>query len=132
MPSPFATALAAADAVFDEHMGERVRFTPQVVSDFGATPDAGRPAFECVGLANYVDPSAADIGRLDARYSYEESEIEIRYALLPGYSLRKNDEVVLLERRHQPRLKISRVNDNDPERLVLTLTRLVDADAAGS
>jgi hypothetical protein len=124
-PSPFAAALAAMDADLDTHMGETISIVPVRVSDYGTAPDPERSTFDVVALVNYVDPSAADSGKMESRVAYEETEVGIRRALLPtGSKVRKNDEVLLLDRPGTPRLKVSRIDDVDPERLCLTLARL--------
>lgn len=129
MPSPFRRALAKADVVLDKKLGDQVRIVPMRKGDFASTVDDTRPVIEAVALVGYVDPHAADIAQLDARVPYEETEIEIRRALLPdGWKIRKGDEVYLLDEPGQPRHKVGRVNLNDPERVVVTLSRITDPD----
>lgn len=124
MPSSFAAAMARADVVFDQVMGDRVRITPMANTDFGERADDSRPAFEIVVLVNFLDPSAADVTTLKARIAYEETEIEIRREVLAGRQLRKDDQVQLLDHPAAPRLKVSRIDTLDPTRLILTLSRL--------
>lgn len=125
MPSPFAAALAAAEPIFDAQIGEAIRVVPMAAGgDFGRRADSARPAFDVVGLSNYVDPSTSDIGSMNARVRYEETEVEIRWPLLAGRTIRVGDEVVLDERPMKPRFKVGRRDDADPERLVLVLVRL--------
>jgi len=128
MASPFAAALAQMDERLDEHMGEAIAVTPMRAGDFGTTADPDRPAFTVKALVDYVDPSAADVGKLQARLVYSETVVEIRRAVLAGRRLRKNDEIVLVEQSGTPRLKISRVDDVDPERLFVTLARLTPGE----
>lgn len=125
MPSPFAAALAAAEPIFDAQIGETIRVVPMAAGgDFGRRADSSRPAFEVIGLSSFVDPSTADIGGMNARVRYEETEVEIRWALLAGRSIRVNDEIVLKDRPMKPRFRVGRRDDADPERLVLVLVRL--------
>lgn len=124
MPSRFAEALGAAEPLFDEHIGETLTVVPMKNGDYGMARDPDRAPFDVVGLEAYVDPATADVGRLQARYAYEETEFEIRRALLAGRVLRKDDQVVLSERSSAPRYKVSRVDDVDPERIGIVLTRL--------
>lgn len=122
MTSPFAAALAAADVVLDEQMGEAVQITPMRGGDFGRQTDAGRAVIDVVALVGHVDPSSADIATLESRVGYEEVEVEIRRAALPAdVVFRKGDDVLLLDRPGAPRYKISRIDGNDPSRWVLSL-----------
>lgn len=125
MPNPFRRALAKADTALDTKMGDAVRFTPMLQSDFGTMADPDRDELELVALVNYVDPSTADISKLDARVAYEETEIEIRRETLPaGVEFRKGDQVTLLDHPDLPRFKINRKDTNDPSRIVLNLSRI--------
>lgn len=127
MPSPFARALAKMDATLDAQMGEQITIVPMRNSDFARIVDNDRPTIDVVALVNFVDPSSADIARLDARVAYEEVEAEVRRALLPdGFVPRKSDEVVLLDRPGGPRYKIGRADTIDPERIYLTLSKIED------
>lgn len=67
-----------------------------------------------------TEPSSTAIAGIEARIAYEELEIEIRWAVLPG-KIRKNDEVILLDRPHVPRCKVNRVDRLDEARIVLTV-----------
>lgn len=123
MPSPFEAALAKADLAIDAKMAEEISIIPMLRGDFAEAVDSERPVIDVVALVNYVDPSSADIDKLDGRIAYDEYEIEIRRALLPaGYKVRKNDIVQLLDRHGSPRTKVMRVNEIDPTRLVITLS----------
>ena len=125
MPSPFAEALSAMEKRLDTHMGERIGFSPMKNEDFDTAADPERVPFEVVGLADFVDPSSADIATLDARVPFEELEIEVRREVLPaGTVIRKNDQVELLERPGSPRYKVGRVDTSDPGRLRMALSKI--------
>lgn len=124
MPSPFRQALIAAEPAFDVHMGDRVRFVPMLAGDFGATPDGTRAAFEVSALVNYQDPSAADIGKMNARVPYEETTVEVQRSLLAGRVIRKDDQVILLDEEGEPTLKVSRIEGNDPTRRLFVLAKI--------
>ena len=126
MPSPFATALAQMDVDLDAHLGEEVSLIPMIAGDYDQSADPARQEVNVIALVNFVDPSSADISTLDARVRYEEVEIEVDRSLLPtdpGWILKKQDEVVLLERPSSPRYKIGRVDTIDPVRLYITLSK---------
>jgi hypothetical protein len=120
--------MSEAEAHFDEHLGDLITLVPIVASDFGRTIDTTREPLEVVVLTNYVAPSASDVGHMEARLAYEETEAEIRRANLPagGFKFRKEDEVIFGEYPGEPRFKISRVDDVDPDRIFLTLARLAN------
>lgn len=120
--------MSEAEAHFDEHLGDLITLVPIVASDFGRTIDTTRDPLEVVALTNYVAPSAADVGHMEARFAYEETEVEIRRANLPAgeFNLRKEDEVIFAEFPGEPRFKISRIDDVDPSRIFLTLARLAN------
>lgn len=120
-PSPFASALADMDTALDAQMGEDVGFVPSVRGDFAATPDPDRPAFDVVALVHEVDPSSADTGGMLTRVRYDEFELEIDRRQLVGRTIRKGDEVLLLERAGSPRYAVARVDDTDRGRLRVTL-----------
>lgn len=126
-PSPFSTALAEADERLDEHLGELITIVPIVAGDFGRTIDTSREPLEVLALVNYVAPSAADVGHMEARFAHEETDVEIRRALIPtGFKFRKEDEVIFTERADEPRFKISRIDDVDADRIGLTLARMAN------
>ncbi len=124
MPSPFSAALAAMEPRLDQHMGERIVITPMGRGDFARAADTTRPVIDVTGLVDFVDPSSADIARLEARVPYEELEAEIRREVLPaGAEVRKDDAVTLTERPGQS-YKVGRVDKSDPSRLRINLVKI--------
>lgn len=124
MPSPFSAALAAMEPRLDQHMGERIVITPMGKGDFSRGADTTRPVIDVTALVDFVDPSSADIARLDARVPYEELEAEIRREVLPlGAEIRKDDAVTLPERPGQ-HYKVGRVDKADPARLRVNLVKV--------
>lgn len=126
----FRRALAKSDRVLDVKMGEAVSIVPMRSGDFGDRVDPDRVTHDTVALVNWVDPSSADISRLESRVAYEETEIAIRRSLLPdGFKPRKGDYVILLDQPGSPRHKVNRVDANDPERLLITLAPIAASEA---
>ena len=117
MRSPYQRALAAADARFDQHMGEMVQITPMRQSDFGRSPDPQRPAFDCVALVEAGAPSTANIPTLDTRVVYEQWDVEVRRAVLGDRRVRKGDEIILLDRPGSPRVMVNHVERLDEVRV---------------
>lgn len=132
MPSPFEAALAKADEAIDAVMAETVTIVPMLrggASDYGVAVDNERPTIDVRALVNYVDPSMANIDKLEAAVTYNEIEVEIlRANLEAGTKFRKGDVVQLIDRPGSPRTKINRVSNIDPTRIVLTLAPISDAD----
>lgn len=130
MPSPFAAALSEADRVIDGHLEEDVSIVPMTGGRYGDSVDNERPVIDVKALVDFTEPSAANIEKLEAMVAYEQWEVEIRRALLPeGYRIKKNDEVQLLDRPGAPKTRVMRRNEQDPERLCLTLSPIADVDA---
>lgn len=124
MPSPFAAALAGMEEKLDQHMGEQIIITPMVGGDYAVTADATRPVIDVIGLVDFVDPSSADIAKLDARVAHEELEAEIRREVLPaGWEIRKGDSVQLPDRPSRD-YKVGRVDTSDPTRLRVNLSKI--------
>jgi hypothetical protein len=124
MPSPFSASLAAMETRLDDHIGERIVITPLANGDFGRAVDGSRPVIDVIGLADFIDPSSADIAKLNARVPYEELEAEIRRELLPaGWKVHKDDAVALPER-PWTEYKVGRVDHSDPARLRITLCKI--------
>ena len=127
MPSPFAAALTAADEHIDGQMAENISIVPMKNGDFSTHVDTERDEINPVALVDYVEQSSGDIAVLEARVPFEEVEAEVRRALLPdGAEIRKNDEVLLLDRPGSPRYKVGRVDKDDPERILFTLSKIRD------
>lgn len=125
MTSPFAAAAAAMDEDLDGHMGETIQIVPVLMSDYGSAPDPARATFDVVALLSEQDPLVADAGRMMVRVPYEEWTAEFRRALLPvGMVVRKNDEVLAIDRPGAPRFKIVRLEDVDRERIALILAHI--------
>lgn len=121
MASPFAAALAAADAAIDGQMGESVQVTPMRDGDFDAAPDPERPAFDCVALVSFADPAPAPIAKMDIKFMAEEYTVEIRREVLAGRRIAKGDELILLEQPGSPRVRVVRPPSRlDPGRIALT------------
>lgn len=118
MPSPFAAALAQAEAAIDQHMGETVQITPMRPGEFARLPDAERPAFDVTALVVPDDPSGAAIPKLDARHVTEQWSIEVRRTLLAGRRVMKGDEIVLLDQPGGPRVVVNHVERLDAERVL--------------
>lgn len=124
MPSPFSRALAKMEPALDAQMGERIVITPMGKGDFARGVDNTRPAIDVIGLVGFVDPSSADIARLESRVAYEELEAEIRREVLPaGAEIRKDDAVTLSEREWRD-YKVGRVDKSDPARLRVVLCKI--------
>lgn len=123
MPGGWADALARLDEDLDAHLGETVQVTPMRPGDFAVTPDPDRPAFDVMAQVFEHDGSTADISKLGARVPYEEVEVAIRRALLAGRTIRKNDEVLLVDRPGALRFRVMRVETIDRERVALTLSQ---------
>ncbi len=117
MPSPFQRALATADAVLDNHMGETVQVTPMKRGDFEVTPDPARAAFDVIALVTDDDPSAANITSLDARVVHEQWRVEVRRELLAGRRVVKGDHIILLERVGSPTVSVTMVERLDERRV---------------
>lgn len=124
MASPFSAAIAKMDEKIDQTMGEQIIITPTIAGDYAAAVDATRPVIDVIGLVDFVDPSSADLAKLDARVAYEELEAEILRAVLPdGWSIRKGDVVRLPDRPSQD-YKVGRVDTSDPTRLRVNLCKI--------
>ncbi len=124
MPSPFSAALAAMEPQLDDHMGERIVITPMANGDFAAAGDETRPIIDVTALVDFVDPSSADLAKLDARVPYEELEAEIRRELLPAGAVIRKDDVVVLHERPSKDYKVGRVDHSDPARLRVILCKI--------
>lgn len=112
------------EPVLDAQMGERIVITPMAKGDFRRGVDNTRAAIDIIGLVGFVDPSSADIARLESRVAYEELEVEIRREVLPvGAEIRKEDAVTLPEREWRD-YKVGRVDKSDPGRLRINLVKV--------
>lgn len=125
MTSRFAVAAARCEVDIDREGGELVRFVPMQSGEFGRAADAARPAFEVTALVAFDDPSAIDVPTLAMRISHEQIEVAVRWELLAGRKIRKNDEVHLLDQPRLPPMKVDRLERLDPYRLTLVCGPIV-------
>ena len=123
MTSPFSAALAVMEQVLDNHVGETIQLVPCRHTDYAESlPDPNRATRDVMALVHEHDTSTVDISSLTARVPYEEIEVVIRRALLGTLQLRKNDEVVLVDRPGSPRFRVMRIDRLDEQRIGLALS----------